>query len=420
VAGGKDGGGTACICERVYHLPTGLSNPRKKPFWSRATDPPLPGSLSPVNTNDERTLLKSIIHELMGSFGVSLNPEPVLERRVATPADPNGTNRFVVIGASHMTRMSEFLPQNTTVLAYPGFRPEKCKIAELCGDLARGGTGQQDVVVLDLLSNLAFMGSDSDGIPTPAVRAGDGRFHIVGALTTAPPTALKRALEQCNPLAQVLKGNRIVLVCPIPRYVKSKCCDDTSHITNFAVGDYEEELMDFQEQHRKILGGWATSQGLDHEIFDVTTVVNPTEPGLGNRLTSCGSALWSATDGVHLSREGYRDMAMGLIDLFKSDDPTGCLDDTSSTSSTSCKRRRPDSVVTVPAKKRPGGASRTPAMAEWVTGRKNPAERADERRDGRRDDPAFPQHGRYRSRGGVGWRARGWGFGRGKRYRSFF
>jgi hypothetical protein len=266
------------------------------------------------------------------------------------------------------------------------------------------------------LSNMAFMGSDMEGIPTPAVRAGDGRYHIMGALTTAPPTALKKALELCNPLAQTVKENKVVLVCPIPRYVKTKCCDDTSHITNFAGGDYEEELMDFQDQHRKILGGWATSQGLDHEIFDGTTVVNPTEPGLGNRLTSCGAALWSATDGVHLSREGYQDMAMGLIDLFKSDDQTGSNDDTSSISSASYKRRRPHSVVTVPAKKHPGGNARTPAMAEWVTGRRDPVEVAD-RRYG---DLDLPLRGRKLHRGEGGWKARGWGFGRGKRGRNFF
>jgi hypothetical protein len=208
-----------------------------------------------LNANDERVLVKSIIRELIANFGVSLNPDPVLERRVETPADSTGINRFIVIGASHMTRMSEFLPPSTTILAYPGFRPEQSKIAELCEDLSRGCTGKQDVVILDLLSNMAFMGSDLEGLPTPAVRAGDGRYHIMGALTTAPPTALKKALEICNPLAQAVKENKVVLVCPIPRYVKTKCCDDTSHITNFAVGDYEEELMDFQDQHRKILGG---------------------------------------------------------------------------------------------------------------------------------------------------------------------
>ncbi len=332
----------------------------------------------------------------MASFGVLLNPDPVLKRRVETPADSIGTNRFIVIGASHMTRLSEFLPPNTTTMAYPGFRPDQSKIAELCAGLSRGGTGEQDIVILDLLSNVAFMGSDSEGIPTPAVRAGDGRYHIVGALTTAPPTALKKTLELCNPLAEAVMETKVVLVCPIPRYIKTKCCDDPSHITNFASGDYKEELMDFQDQHRKILGGWATSQGLDHEIFDGTTVVNPTEPGLGNRLTSCGVTLWSTTDGVHLSLEGYRDMAMGLIDLFKTDDQTDSNDESSSTSSASHKRRRPESVVTVPAKKRTGGNAPAPAMAEWVTGRRELTAVAD-RRFGERE---LPQRGRKPFRGG--------------------
>ncbi len=189
-------------------------------------------------------------------------------------------------------------------MAYPGFRPDQGKVAELSTSLAGGGPGEQDVVILDLLSNVAFMGSDSDGLPTPAIRAGDGRYHIVGALTTAPPTALKKTLELCTPLAEAAKETRVILVCPISRYVKTKCCDDPSHITNFGSEDYDDELMDFQEQHRKILGGWATSQGLDYEIFDATMVVNPTEPGLGNRLTSGGVALWTLTDGVQLSLDG--------------------------------------------------------------------------------------------------------------------
>jgi hypothetical protein len=83
--------------------------------------------------------------------------------------------------------------------------------------LAGGNPGENDVVVLDLLSNLAFMGTDMDGLPTPAVRSGDGKYHILGSLTTAPPTVLKKTLELCVPLAAAAKGARVVLVCPIPR-----------------------------------------------------------------------------------------------------------------------------------------------------------------------------------------------------------
>ncbi len=91
-------------------------------------------------------------------------------------------------------------------------------------------------------------------------------------------------------------------------------------------------------------------------------------------------------------------MAMGLIDLFKTDDQTGSNDDSSSISSASHKRRRPESVVTVPAKKRTGGNAHVPAMAEWVTGRREPMEVAD-RRFG---DMNLPLRERKPHRGGGG------------------
>ncbi len=127
--------------------------------------------------------------------------------------------------------------------------------------------------------------------------------------------------------------------------------------------------MDIQEQHRKILGGWGSSQGLDYEIFDPTTVVNPTEPGLGNRLTSGGSSLWASNNGVHLSPEGYRDVAMGLVDLGRGDGDQALSDVSSTATSESNKRKRPDCIITVPEQKRNRNTVATPPMAEWVTGR---------------------------------------------------
>ncbi len=363
------GGGPACDCELVYNLPASVHNPRRRPFWSRSVNPTLPKKLEPIVSRDEKTLLQSIINDLTTNFGVSLNPDPALERGVETPANLLGANRTFVIGASHMTRTAVHMPSSTTSLAFPGFRPDRIRVAELSASLAGGNPGESDVVVLDLLSNLAFMGTDVDGLPTPAIKSGDGKYHILGSLTTAPPTVLKKTLELCVPLANAAKGARVVLVCPIPRYVKTKCCDDPSHITNFGNEDYEEELMDIQEQHCKILVGWGSSQGLDYEIFDPTMVVNPTEPGLGNRLTTGGSSLWASNDGVHLSPEGYRDVAMGLVDLGRGDGDRAPSDVSSTATSESSKRKRPDCIIIVPEQKRNRNAVATPPMAEWVTGR---------------------------------------------------
>jgi hypothetical protein len=56
-------------------------------------------------------------------------------------------------------------------------------------------------------------------------------------------------------LGGVIRETRVLLICPIPRYVLAKCCSNKSHIENFGSTEYEEDLLDFQEQHRKILEG---------------------------------------------------------------------------------------------------------------------------------------------------------------------
>jgi hypothetical protein len=416
IVGAGGGGGPSCDCERVYSLPASAHNPRKRPFWSRAVNPSLPKKLEPISTSEEKILLQSIINELTANFGISLHPDPALERGVETPAHPLGSNRTYVIGASHMTRTAEHMPLSTISLAFPGFRPDRVGVEKLSASLSGGNPGENDVVVMDLLSNLAFMGTDMDGLPTPAIKSGDGRYHILGSLTTAPPTVLKKTLELCVPLANAAKGAKVVLVCPIPRYVKTKCCDDPSHITNFGNEDYEDELMDFQDQHRKILVGWGSSQGLDYEIFDPSTVVNPTEPGLGNRLTTSGTSLWADKDGVHLSAEGYRDVAMGLADIGRGDGEQALSDASSSVTSESSKRKRPDCIITVPDQKKTRSSAATPPMPEWVTGRQVTTEWSNRQQNPR----GFTPGGSWIHRGGgwgTTWRGNrgGWRGGKGKK-----
>jgi hypothetical protein len=83
-----------------------------------------------------------------------------------------------------MNRLAEDMEPGTISLAYQGlkatgtngYRTGKQKL----------NLGNRDTVVLDLPSNCAFMGTDSAGLPTEAVRAEDGRYHVIGCLTVAP------------------------------------------------------------------------------------------------------------------------------------------------------------------------------------------------------------------------------------------
>jgi hypothetical protein len=41
---------------------------------------------------------------------------------------------------------------------------------------------KSDTVVLDLLLNIAFMGTENGGLPPKAVKSKDGCYHIIGSL----------------------------------------------------------------------------------------------------------------------------------------------------------------------------------------------------------------------------------------------
>jgi UDP-N-acetylglucosamine pyrophosphorylase len=72
------------------------------------------------------------------------------------------------------------------------------------------------------------------------------------------PSAIhKKVLEVCNTLAEPIKQSNVVLFCPIPQYVMGSCCTDPAHIENQKSEDFEDELADCQEQHKRVLGGWA-------------------------------------------------------------------------------------------------------------------------------------------------------------------
>jgi hypothetical protein len=74
-----------------------------------------------------------------------------------------------LVGASHMNSLAECM-----ALAYQGFRPRDPIITDLANQLAQLNLGNMDTVVLGLLSNCAFVGTDTAELPTEAIRAGGG------------------------------------------------------------------------------------------------------------------------------------------------------------------------------------------------------------------------------------------------------
>jgi hypothetical protein len=88
-------------------------------------------------------------------------------------------------------------------------------LPQLTIKLAELSINGDDRVVLDLLSNSVFMGTDVDGLPSLAFAGEDGTYHIPGSLSTTPSQAIKKILGNCEQLGKACcKANMVVLVAP--------------------------------------------------------------------------------------------------------------------------------------------------------------------------------------------------------------
>jgi hypothetical protein len=170
------GGGFAPTGERVYHLPSSTVNPRRRPYRSPSVTPSLPDRLPPMGEEDEKKIVKEILVGISGQYGIGLNCNPSLELGVLTPVSDPVTGRVIVVGASHMCRMTDSVSLEFISLAYPGFKPTKDGIENVVKKIENLGITASDTVVLDLISNTAFMGTDKDGLPTPSIKG--GRWQI--------------------------------------------------------------------------------------------------------------------------------------------------------------------------------------------------------------------------------------------------
>jgi hypothetical protein len=225
---------------------------------SASTDPPLPSSIPPFSKKHEEKVILSMLHELVTHFGVKLNMEPSLERGGATPAEMERPGRLILVGASHMVRMSRHLPENVVNLAYPGFRATPQALTQLASKLEEILLTPDDRLVLDLLSNSTFMGTDLDGLPTAPVQGEGGTYHIPGSLTVAPVPVTKKILANCSQIGKIcLKVKHVTLISPIPRYVTGKCCDDNNHVENYDSDDFEMEIINSLKHQKRLLDVWA-------------------------------------------------------------------------------------------------------------------------------------------------------------------
>jgi hypothetical protein len=121
-----------------------------------------------------------------------------------------------------MTRMVSYLQGGTVSLASPGFKVMLSALLQLALRLVALPVTEDEMLVLDLLSNSAFMGTDGEGLPLllSQVRIVPATFqaHIL-----LPCSGCEKIFDNCNQIGQLAaSAQNVFRIVPILKQVTKK------------------------------------------------------------------------------------------------------------------------------------------------------------------------------------------------------
>jgi hypothetical protein len=92
------------------------------------------------------------------------------------------------------------------------------------------------------LDNAAYYSVSEDSILL-AVRDISGKYHIHGALITAPAEMFSRSVKACKPLLRLPTTAKKIVLSPLPWYWHARCCSEADHVSNLDEPDLEMSLF---------------------------------------------------------------------------------------------------------------------------------------------------------------------------------
>ncbi len=93
-----------------------------------------------------------------------------------------------------------------------------------------GGGSKEDIYVFQLYDNSFHMARTDDCIYLPHSKDSCGNYHVFGEAVLAPRDSQFEMFRASLPLLRKADGKRTVIMAPLPRYLYSRCCDDTGHV----------------------------------------------------------------------------------------------------------------------------------------------------------------------------------------------
>jgi hypothetical protein len=297
-------------------LPKDLSSPAMATTFYRYTSS-CPATLNKVDCKAASELVRGLANVLHRDFSITVRPEAILPRATMTTEAGKDIRHLICIGASIMTQCLPFLHAlgyTITDLTRPGWLATDTNIASLIKEMSavQLDTNIKFMIVLDLFSNCSHRFVQFDG--TQALAFKDTcKYHMAGAVTTCTDEVFKKIIRSLSPVLLSAQEVQKLVLPPLPRYLFSPCCPNSSHCTNLSEDNYAEKSLSGLAKLRGILKKECKAIGMkNYWILDGVGSVAGSPPGksagsASDVLSDLKPAL--ANDGVHLTTIGNRNLA---------------------------------------------------------------------------------------------------------------
>ena len=198
-------------------------------------------------------------------------------------------------------------------LSVGGWKISDKSVDELASDIENSLEDEDPAnttVILHLFDNSIYRGRVDGNFTEPEKT--NGKFHLRGELTIVDGAAIKTLFETVMPIIRAARGASLLLIGPLPRYVVDKCCNSTTHITNFDQEDNISNIRDMVKEVGKQLRNLChTKRVKDVKILNPAVLMGIS--GTPAPSTETMYELWGH-DPVHPNEKAYKLMADRIIE----------------------------------------------------------------------------------------------------------
>jgi hypothetical protein len=199
-------------------------------------------------------------------------------------------------------------------MCIPGWTPTEANVSKLVDTVKEVPGYESAIVVLDVLSNVAYRFEQEEGESFLPVKI-SGKYHMVGTIVGSTREQIFTCLNKLKPLLEILKGEKI-FVSPLPRYIYVPCCDAEDHCLGLGSELHAAGIIDIAGTVRKYTRDYLHSRVSRVWVPDVLPLLVPGSTKSGD--IAIGLKNMAARDGVHLTVDGYDKLTVIVEDFLKS------------------------------------------------------------------------------------------------------